>query len=70
MQVTQLCHKLLSGSAHLKRLTTFTEVIETSLHFKTLSVTQLARKIQGKGKTKSNIRKVDRLLSNGKSTSC
>ena len=66
MQVTQLCHKLLSGSTHLKRLTTLTEVIETSLHFKTLSVTQLARKIQGKGKTKSNIRKVDRLLSNEK----
>lgn len=66
MQVTTLCHKLLSGTSHLKRLNTLIQVISTSLLFKTLSVTDMARKLKGKAKTKSNIRKVDRLLSNEK----
>lgn len=66
MQVQELCHKLLQGTTHLKRLNTLSDVINTSLNFKTLSVTQIARKLKGAAKTKSNIRKVDRLLSNEK----
>ena len=66
MQVTQLCHKLLLGTTHLKRLNTLSDVVSTSLNFKTLSATQIARKLKGSAKTKSNIRKVDRLLSNEK----
>lgn len=66
MQVASLCHKLLSGTTHLKRLNTLAEVVTSALTFKTLSVTQIARKIKGKAQTKSNIRKVDRMLSNEK----
>ena len=66
MQVTQLCHKLLLGTTHLKRLNTLSDVVSTSLNFKTLSATQIARKLKGSAKTKSNIRKVVRLLSNEK----
>lgn len=66
MHSVALCHKLLSGTTHLKRLNTLSEVIDTSLNHKTLAVTQLARKLKGRAKTKSNIRKVDRLLSNDK----
>lgn len=66
MQVSQLCHKLLQGSTHLKQLNTLSDVVDTSLNFKTLSATQIARKLKGVAKTKSNILKVDRLLSNEK----
>ena len=66
MHSATLCHKLLSGTTHLKRLNTINEVVDTSLNYKTLAVTQLARRLKGSAKTKSNIRKVDRLLSNDK----
>lgn len=66
MHSVALCHKLLSGTTHLKRLNTISEVVDTSLNHKTLAVTQLARRLKGAAKTKSNIRKVDRLLSNDK----
>jgi len=66
MQVSTLCHKLLLGSTHLKRLNTIKDVVSTSLTYKTLSATKVARKLKGRAKTKSNIRKVERLLSNEK----
>lgn len=66
MQVKRLCHKLLKGTTHLKRLNTLIDVVDTSLNFKTLSATQIARKLKGLAKTKSNIRKIDRFLSNKK----
>ena len=66
MQVSKLCHKLLFGTTHLKRLNTLSDVVSTSLSHKTLSVTQIARRLKGSAKTKSNIRKIDRLLSNEK----
>ncbi len=53
MQVNTLCHRLLTGTIHLKRLNSLVDVVAASLTYKTLSVTQMARKLKGTAKTKS-----------------
>ena len=64
MHAKELSHKLLSKTnIHKKRLGVLGEVLETVLHAKALSVTQLGRKMQNSCQTRSNIRKVDRLYS-------
>ena len=65
MRARKFCHKLLSfTSIHKKRIDVIGEVLETILMAKTLSVTQIGRKMKNKCQTRSNIRKVDRLYSN------
>jgi len=65
MRTKELCHKLLSNtSIHKKRVKVISEVIETILIAKEISVTKVGRKMKNKCQTRSNIRKVDRLYSN------
>lgn len=65
MRVKQLCHKLLSKTnIHKKRLAVISEIVETIVIAKTLSVTSIGRKIKNTNQTRSNIRKTDRLYSN------
>jgi hypothetical protein len=65
MRAERLCHKVLAKtSIHSKRLAVISEVVETAVINKTLSVTQLGRKMLNRNKSRSNIRKVDRLYSN------
>lgn len=65
MRARGFCHKLLAHtSLHQKRLQLVSEVVETVLLSKALAVTTVGRKMQNGNKTRSNIRKVDRLYSN------
>lgn len=64
MRVKSLLHKLLSSVIHNKQAQVLSEVVETVLQAKTLSVTQVGRRMINLCKTRSNIRKVDRLYSN------
>lgn len=66
MRVKRLLHKLLVNTNHEKRIAVIGEVVETMLHAKSSSVTQLGRRLKNKCQTRSNIRKVDRLYSNAK----
>ena len=64
MHVNQLFHKLFNKTMHKKRLAALSEVCETVLQTKSLSVSQVGRRIINTAQTRSNIRKVDRLYSN------
>ncbi|NIR72950.1 MAG: IS4 family transposase [Aliifodinibius sp.] len=64
MRATKLLHKLLGNTIHAKRIQVLGEVVETVLYAKTLSVTGIGRNMMNHAQTRSNIRKVDRLLSN------
>jgi len=65
MCVKRFCHKLLSNtSIHAKRKTAITEIVTTILTAKTLSVTNVGRKLKNGCQSRSNIRKADRLYSN------
>ena len=65
MRAKTLCQKLLSEtSLHHTRLEALSEIVETVLIGKTLSVTGIGRKMENSNQTRSNIRKADRLYSN------
>lgn len=66
MRVGRLCHNLLTKktSIHQKRITVVSDVVETVVTAKTLSVTGVGRKMKNLNQTRSNIRKADRLYSN------
>ncbi len=65
MRAKTLCQKLLSEtSLHQTRLDALSEIVETVLIGKTLSVTGIGRKMENSSQTRSNIRKADRLYSN------
>jgi len=65
MRANRFCHKLLSNtSLHKTRLKLVSDVVETILLSKSLSVTHVGRKMVNGNKTRSNIRKTDRLYSN------
>lgn len=65
MRVRKLCQKLLSEtSSHKQRIVALSEVVETAIIAKTLSVTTIGRNMENKNQTRSNIRKADRLYSN------
>jgi hypothetical protein len=64
MRVGGLLHNLLGDTIHMKRIGVLSEVVETVLHAKTISVTSVGRKMKNASQTRSNVRKVDRLYSN------
>lgn len=65
MRVVRFCHKLLRNtSIHKSRLKVLSEVVETVIKHKVISVTGVGRALDNGQKSRSNIRKVDRLYSN------
>ncbi len=66
MRVSRLCHNMLikNTSIHQKRITSLSEVVETVVTSKTLSVTGVGRKMKNTNQTRSNIKKTDRLYGN------
>ncbi len=65
MRAKKLCHKLLlSASLHEKRRELVSEVVETALGCKQLSITKLGQKMKNGRQSRSNIRKMDRCYSN------
>ncbi len=65
MRAVKLLHKMLDTTMHKSRLASLLEITSTALAAKSLSVTTLGRHIENRCYTRSNIRKVDRLFSNG-----
>lgn len=68
MHVRPFLHKTLSPVMHLKRLDTLKEMVVSALRHKRLSVTSLGRGLEGDASERSNIRKSDRFIGNGKLT--
>ena len=66
MHVNQFLHTLLSPVMHLKRLSTLTVLVLSTLKHKKLSVTQLGRGMETAASEKNNIKRSDRFLSNKK----
>lgn len=64
MRVSKLLHNLLGKVIHLKRVKVLSEVVETVIESKELSVNRVGRRMENKAQTRSNIRKTDRLYSN------
>jgi hypothetical protein len=65
MRTQELCHRFLTNTNfHKKRIQVISEVVETILQSKELSVSSIGRKMKNNCQTRSNIRKVDRLYSN------
>lgn len=66
MHIKGFLHKLLSSVMHKKRLVTLTLLIETVLHTKKLSLSDLGRGMKLPIQERSGIRRADRFLSNFK----
>jgi hypothetical protein len=66
MRVARFLHKLLDKSIHKKQVSVLSEVVESALETKKLTLTALGRGIKNTSQERSNIRKVDRLLGNKK----
>ena len=67
MQPTQLLHSIIKKkipSMHTSRLTSLLDAVTSLLGNKVLTLTKLGRNMKSTVKTRSNIRKVDRLLAN------
>lgn len=64
MQVSTILHQLFSISIHKTRLKSLNPVISAVIKSKKLQLSQLGRSLKGKGKERSGIRLIDRLLSN------
>jgi transposase len=62
--VKGLLHKLLDSVMHKKRLKTLVELVETAIHSKRLSLTELGRQLNVSVLERSAVRKVDRFLGN------
>jgi|GEM_PF-1246460 len=69
MRVLRLLHKTLSTQSlkiHSKRLTALLSGVDSLLRGATLTVTALGRGLHSPARTKHNIKRMDRLLSNAK----
>jgi len=66
MHVEKVLHKMLTDVMHLKRLTSLVLMVNTVLHTKRLSLTQLGRSLALPIQERSGIRRADRLMGNHK----
>jgi hypothetical protein len=64
MHVTKIVHQLLDATIHKTKIKSLLPVIQAIITSKQLSLTQLGRNLDNKGKERSGIRRIDRLLSN------
>ena len=64
MHVTKIVHQLLDATIHKTRIKSLLPVIQAIITSKQLRLTQLGRNLDNKGKERSGIRRIDRLLSN------